>query len=202
MVIFFVNFENDIFWLRLFSECLSEAESVFSLDSLSLSPHLTEIPYSTLDSASEHFDQRSFRDGGHKLGSGGFGEVFYCKLEIRGRETEVAVKALLSKVGDVRMMSYILCLCSGSWLNVTCMYWIRWLWQKFIRWRECQCHACTDSTERTCRPWCFRVALFRVVLSSTLWLYARLRVCGVPRHCVLTFGLCILCRMSLLVALT
>lgn len=81
------------------SECLSEAESdwtVFSLDSLS--PHLTELTYSTLDNASGHFDQRSYRDGGHKLGSGGFGEVFYCKLEIGGKETEVAVKALLTKV--------------------------------------------------------------------------------------------------------
>ena len=84
-----------------FSECLSEADSewtVFSLDSLSLSPHLTEVTYSVLDSASGHFEQKLYRDGGHKLGSGGFGEVFYCKLEIGGTETEVAVKALLTKV--------------------------------------------------------------------------------------------------------
>ncbi len=71
---------------------------MFSLESLSLSPHLTEVAYAVLESASDHFDQRSLREGGHKLGSGGFGEVFYCKLEIKGRETEVAVKALLTKV--------------------------------------------------------------------------------------------------------
>ena len=90
-----------MFFLCLFLECLSEVESewtVFSLDSLSLSPDLSEVAYSLLERATGHFEQRSYRDGGHKLGSGGFGEVFYCKLEMRGRETEVAVKALLTKV--------------------------------------------------------------------------------------------------------
>ena len=83
------------------AECGSETSegTQFSLDSLSLSPHLTEIPYAVLDNASAHFDQTLFKDGGHKLGSGGFGEVFYCKLEMGEREREVAVKALLTKVG-------------------------------------------------------------------------------------------------------
>ena len=108
---FFFVWERQPFDYDYFSECLSEAESewtVFSLDSLSLSPHLTEVTYSVLDSASGHFEQRSYRDGGHKLGSGGFGEVFYCKLEIGGRETEVAVKALLTKVTTVWCQSDVI----------------------------------------------------------------------------------------------
>ena len=86
--------------LLIFAESGSEISegTHFSLESLSLSPHLTELPYAVLDRACEHFNQTLFRDGGHKLGSGGFGEVFHCKLEMGGTEKEVAVKALLTKV--------------------------------------------------------------------------------------------------------
>ena len=84
----------------------SEAGTIFSFNSLSLSPNLTEVAYSVLDSATLHFDPRPYRDGGHKLGSGGFGEVFHCELEIRGTTRQVAVKALLTQVQhDIMTMS-------------------------------------------------------------------------------------------------
>ena len=86
----------------LFTVCpssdTSEAGTVFSFDALSLSANLTEVAYSVLDGATLHFDPRPFQDGGHKLGSGGFGEVFHCELEMRGRTRQVAVKALLTQV--------------------------------------------------------------------------------------------------------
>lgn len=70
----------------------------FSLESLPVS-NLTEVSYQILEDACGHFDQTPYKEGGHKLGSGGFGEVFYCHLNLLGTEREVAVKALLSKVG-------------------------------------------------------------------------------------------------------
>ena len=74
--------------------------SVISLESLPTSD-LPEVPYDVLKKASGHFDQLAYREGGHKLGSGGFGEVFHCQLNLLGAEREVAVKALLTKVNHV-----------------------------------------------------------------------------------------------------
>ena len=58
---------------------------------------LAEVPYAVLEEACGHFDLVPYSDGGHRLGSGGFGEVFHCRLQLQG-EREVAVKALLTKV--------------------------------------------------------------------------------------------------------
>ena len=77
--------------------------TLFSLDSLPVSD-LTELPYPLLEEASGHFDQRPYKEGGHKLGCGGFGEVFHCRLHLLGSLKEVAVKALLSKVGVVILL--------------------------------------------------------------------------------------------------
>ena len=73
--------------------------TVFSLESLTVSD-LVEVPYQVLEEASNHFDQVLYKDGGHMLGSGGFGEVFHCQVKLPGftEEKEVAIKALLTKV--------------------------------------------------------------------------------------------------------
>ena len=69
-----------------------------SLESLPTSD-LIEVAYGVLKEACGDFAELAYRDGGHKLGSGGFGEVFHCYLNLLGSEREVAVKALLTKVG-------------------------------------------------------------------------------------------------------
>lgn len=73
--------------------------TMFSLESLVVSD-LAEVPYQVLEEASDHFDHVLYKDGGHMLGCGGFGEVFYCQVKLPGftEEREVAIKALLTKV--------------------------------------------------------------------------------------------------------
>lgn len=71
--------------------------ALFSLESLATSD-LTEVSYAQLEEACGHFDDVLYREGGHKLGSGGFGEVYHCHLTLAGSAKEVAVKALISKV--------------------------------------------------------------------------------------------------------
>lgn len=39
-----------------------------------------------------------YKDGGHKLGEGGFGKVFYCQIDISGTKKEIAVKVLSDQV--------------------------------------------------------------------------------------------------------
>ena len=59
-----------------------------------------QIPYHVLEEASGNFDQLPYKEGGHKLGEGGFGEVFHCLLRLGGgAPVEAAVKVLSNKVG-------------------------------------------------------------------------------------------------------
>ena len=59
-----------------------------------------EIPYQVLEEASGNFNQLPYKEGGHKLGEGGFGEVFHCLLRLGGgAPVEAAVKVLSNKVG-------------------------------------------------------------------------------------------------------
>ena len=62
---------------------------------------LEELPYSLLDAATGGFDQLPYKEGGHKLGGGGFGEVFWCEGVRVGRLVgmgALAVKLLHNKV--------------------------------------------------------------------------------------------------------
>ena len=56
------------------------------------------IPYAVVAKATELFNETPVSEGGHKLGQGGFGQVFYCKLKMGDHEKEVAVKAFSDKV--------------------------------------------------------------------------------------------------------
>lgn len=56
-----------------------------------------DVPYATLYEGTNHFSELPYKEGGHKLGEGGFGEVFWCRMTVGGREREVAVK-ILNKV--------------------------------------------------------------------------------------------------------
>lgn len=52
------------------------------------------VPYAALHNATEGFSSVSYAQGGHKLGEGGSGQVFHCRLSLTGGEgeQEVAVK--------------------------------------------------------------------------------------------------------------
>ena len=66
---------------------------------LSSHNHATSIiPYAFVAKATELFNEIPVSEGGHKLGQGGFGQVFYCKLKMGDHEKEVAVKAFSDKV--------------------------------------------------------------------------------------------------------
>ncbi len=56
------------------------------------------MSYSHVLEATGGLDETPHSEGGHKLGEGGFGEVFYCRLTIRGETTEAAVKVLRKRV--------------------------------------------------------------------------------------------------------
>ena len=57
-----------------------------------------EIAYSSLQKGTNSFSQLPYKEGGHKLGEGGFGEVFYCRTVVHERAVETAVKVLNSMV--------------------------------------------------------------------------------------------------------
>lgn len=59
-----------------------------------------EVPYEVLSEATAHFSQLPYKEGGHKLGEGGFGEVFWCRVQVGGGEVEAAVKVLREKVSQ------------------------------------------------------------------------------------------------------
>ncbi len=56
------------------------------------------MPYSRILEATGGLDVTPHSSGGHKLGEGGFGEVFYCRLMIGGQEKEAAVKVFRKMV--------------------------------------------------------------------------------------------------------
>ena len=59
---------------------------------------LEEVKYEVLKDATGQFDSTPYREGGHKVGEGGFGEVFQCFLELQNGCIHAAVKVLLDKV--------------------------------------------------------------------------------------------------------
>lgn len=67
--------------------------------------HLVHLPYRVLQDATEQFDQTPYDSkGGHKLGEGGFGEVFYCRTKLSGDQQEdLAVKVLNKVVGTIQV---------------------------------------------------------------------------------------------------
>ena len=59
---------------------------------------LEEVRYEVLVGATSRFDRTPYKDGGHKVGEGGFGEVFQCILTLQDGPIHAAVKVLLNKV--------------------------------------------------------------------------------------------------------
>ena len=59
---------------------------------------LEEVKYEVLEEATAGFDRTPYKEGGHKVGEGGFGEVFQCSLVLQGGPVHAAVKVLLNKV--------------------------------------------------------------------------------------------------------
>lgn len=60
---------------------------------------LEEVKYEVLMEATRLFDKTPYKDGGHKVGEGGFGEVFQCSLVLQnGTTVNAAVKVLLNQV--------------------------------------------------------------------------------------------------------
>lgn len=64
--------------------------------SLALAAPTINVPYETLHSATGGFSSALYAQGGHKLGEGGSGEVFHCKIPLMGGwgAQEIAVKVL------------------------------------------------------------------------------------------------------------
>ncbi len=58
------------------------------------------MSYASVLEATGGLDETPHSEGGHKLGEGGFGEVFYCRLVIRGEEIATAVKVLRKRVSE------------------------------------------------------------------------------------------------------
>ena len=72
-----------------------------SLEAMPISStNLVKVEYKRLMSATSNFNQLSYKEGGNKLGEGGFGEVFHCRLSLGGRSLEIAVKVLSNKVSS------------------------------------------------------------------------------------------------------
>lgn len=65
------------------------------------SDNLEEVRYEELVEATDHFDNTPYKEGGHKVGEGGFGEVFQCHLMLQNGLVHVAVKVLLNKVSKL-----------------------------------------------------------------------------------------------------
>ena len=59
---------------------------------------LEEVKYKVLMEATAGFNRTPYKEGGHKVGEGGFGEVFQCSLVLQGGPVHAAVKVLLNKV--------------------------------------------------------------------------------------------------------
>ena len=61
---------------------------------------IVSIPQSDLFAATGRLDDRPLSEGGHKLGQGGFGTVYYCQIKLKEVQTEVAVKIFSENVSD------------------------------------------------------------------------------------------------------
>ena len=61
---------------------------------------IPSISHSQLMDAMGILDHTPLSEGGHKLGQGGFGTVYYCQLPLGGKKTEVAVKIFSDSVNN------------------------------------------------------------------------------------------------------
>lgn len=59
---------------------------------------LEEVKYEVLVEATDQFDDTLYKEGGHKVGEGGFGEVFHCSLILQNGPVHAAVKVLFNQV--------------------------------------------------------------------------------------------------------
>ena len=76
----------------------SPPPSYVSLEAPPTPAGLEEIKYEVLMTATGQFDRTPYKEGGHKVGEGGFGEVFQCSLVLQNGPMNVAVKVLHNQV--------------------------------------------------------------------------------------------------------
>ena len=76
----------------------SRYNSTSSSSTIEVPAGLEEVGYGVLLEATRQFDQTPYREGGHKVGEGGFGEVFQCSLVLQKGRIHAAVKVLLNQV--------------------------------------------------------------------------------------------------------
>lgn len=101
------------------------------------------VPYATLHNATEGFSSVPYAQGGHKLGEGGSGQVFHCRLSLVGGEGEheVAVKVFSEtkdqKVSDHFMSSLHIKL--HPLCSLTHVYTVRTKSSSWLRYRPSQC---------------------------------------------------------------
>ena len=68
------------------------------------------IPYNLLHTATAGFAPVAHSRGGHKLGEGGSGEVFYCQVPLKtGQEKEEVAVKVLRRVKDKVSVGFIVC---------------------------------------------------------------------------------------------
>lgn len=109
------------------------------------------VPYATLHNATEGFSSVSYAQGGHKLGEGGSGQVFHCRISLVGDqgEQEIAVKVFSrakdQKVRDHYMSSLHIKL--HLLYRLTLVYTVRTkssLWPRY-RPSQCGCSQCLET---------------------------------------------------------
>lgn len=76
----------------------SPPPSYASLEAPPTPAGLEEVKYEVLMTATGQFDRTPYKEGGHKVGEGGFGEVFQCSLVLQNGPVNVAVKVLHNQV--------------------------------------------------------------------------------------------------------
>ena len=77
---------------------------------------MEEIPYSVVVDATGNFSDEEWGEGGHKVGKGGFGQVYCCRLKLADKERVVAVKVLSKKVAPSSIFSNCFCYCTSLFI--------------------------------------------------------------------------------------
>ena len=74
---------------------------------------LEEVKYEVLLDATGQFDRAPYKEGGHKIGEGGFGEVFQCSLVLKSGPVHAAVKVFLNQVITCSLArTSVVCMCT------------------------------------------------------------------------------------------
>lgn len=100
------------------------------------------VPYATLHNATGGFSSVSYAQGGHKLGEGGSGEVFHCRISLVGGqgEQEIAVKVFL-RAKDEKVSDHCISSCHLD-LHHLCrqtLHTVRIKSSSWLRYRLSQC---------------------------------------------------------------